>query len=132
MLAKHLRQPICRVPDPFGEDESYAAHNIREFEEDLERIGIRPEFLYQHKRYGAGMYAEGIKTALEKKDVIKDILNEYRNKPLDDEWLPTAIYCEKCDRDEMVYERYPGGYEYAYKCASCGHETVTDIRKTKI
>ena len=36
MLAKHLWQPISRVPDPYGEHESYAAGNIARFEKELE------------------------------------------------------------------------------------------------
>ncbi|SMF50096.1 lysine--tRNA ligase [Pseudobacteriovorax antillogorgiicola] len=131
MLKEELRRPISRVPDPYGEDASYAAHNIRVFEEDLAQIGIEPEFLYQHKRYSDGLYAEGIKKALENKDTIKTILNKHRSTPLGDDWLPTAVYCEACDRDEMEYERYDGGYEYSYKCSSCGHEATTDIRTTK-
>lgn len=131
MLTEELRRPISRVPDPYGEDESYAAHNIRVFEEDLKQIGIKPEFLYQHKRYSDGMYAEGIKKALENIDVLKKILNEHRSTPLADDWVPTAIYCEECGRDEMVYQRYDGDYNYSYKCSSCGHEATTDIRETK-
>ena len=76
------------------------------------------------------MYAEGMRKALESKETIKSILNEHRSTPLADDWLPTTIYCEKCDRDEMEYQRYDGEWDYAYKCSSCGHEAVTDIRKT--
>ena len=130
MLKKHLREPISRVPDPFGKSESYAAHNIKYFEDQIDKVGIKPEFLYQSKRYGAGMYAEGMRKALENKETIKSILNEHRSTPLADDWLPTTIYCEKCDRDEMEYQRYDGEWDYAYKCSSCGHEAVTDIRKT--
>ena len=130
MLSKHLREPISRVPDPFEKAESYAAHNIKYFEDQIEKVGIKPEFLYQSKRYGEGMYAEGMRKALENKETIKAILNEHRSTPLADDWLPTTIYCEKCDRDEMVYQKYEGEWSYAYKCASCSHEAVTDIRKT--
>lgn len=131
MLKAHLRKPISRVPDAYGEDASYAAHNIKVFERELAQVGIQPEFLYQHERYSAGLYADGIRRALEKREAIKAILNKYRSSPLEDSWLPTAIYCEKCDRDEMEYERYPGEWQYAYHCQNCGHEAVTDIRTTK-
>lgn len=131
MLAEHIRRPISRVPDPYEEDASYASHNIRVFEEELQKLGISPEFLYQHDRYGQGLYAEGMKKALEAKETIKNILNKHRTQPLADDWLPTAIYCEKCDRDEMEYQRYDGEYNYSYKCSSCGHEATTDIRTTK-
>lgn len=131
MLTENLRRPISRVPDPFGHDKSYAAHNEREFEEQIKHVGIAPEFLYQSERYGSALYAESIKHALENTDAIKTILNRYRSEPLAADWLPTAIYCSKCQRDQMDYERYPGGYDYSYKCTLCGNEETVDIRKTK-
>lgn len=130
MLKTHLREPISRVPDPYGETKSYAAGNIRRFEKDLPAVGIAPEFLYQHERYAAGLYAEKIRHALEQTPKIKEILNRFRSEPLAEAWLPTAIYCEKCDRDEMTYERYDGEWRYSYQCASCQHEATTDIRTT--
>lgn len=130
-LKPELRRPISRVFDPWGQTASYAQANIKRFEKDLPAVGIAPEFLYQHERYASGMYAEKIRHALENTDKIVKILNEYRKEPLAADWLPTAIYCEKCDKDEMVYERYPGDWNYAYKCALCSHEAVTDIRTTK-
>lgn len=131
MLKGELRRPISRVPDPRGVAQSYAGYNIKMFEKDLPVMGIAPEFLYQSDRYSAGMYAEQIRHALENTAKIAEILNRFRSEPLEASWLPTAIYCESCDRDEMEYERYQGGWDYAYKCKSCGNEAVTDIRKTK-
>ncbi|RYZ69654.1 MAG: lysine--tRNA ligase, partial [Proteobacteria bacterium] len=131
MLETNLRRPISRIPDPYGEDKSYAAHNIRVFEEEISGVGIAPEFLYQSERYGSGLYAESMKHALERTEEIKAILNVYRAEPLAADWLPTAIYCSACQRDQMVYERYPGDYSYEYKCALCGKEETIDIRKTK-
>ena len=131
MLKEQLRRPISRVPDPFGEHGSSAEHNITAFEKNLPAMGIRPEFLYQHQRYSSGLYAESIRHALENTARIKEILDRYRTEPLAADWLPTAIYCEKCDRDTMEFERYPGGWDYHYKCATCHHEATTDIRKTR-
>lgn len=130
LLEENLRRPICRVPDPFERDESYASHHIHNFERQLQLVGIEPEFLYQSQRYGSGMYAEQIRHALERKDEIRAILNQHRTKDLGEDWLPTAVYCESCGRDQMHYQRYLGEYGYAYHCASCGHEAEIDIRKT--
>lgn len=131
MLRENLRRPISRIPDPYGKCESYARANEVPFEQDLERLGIKPEYLYQYKRYTDGLYAEQIKLALDKRDEIRSILNQHRKEPLGNDWLPTAIYCENCDRDEMEYERYDGDYVYSYKCARCQHEGSFDIREAK-
>lgn len=130
MLKANLRRPICRVPDPYELNDSYADHHIKSFEAQLSVVGIDPEYLYQSQRYRDNLYAEDIIRALDSRIEIKAILDAHRTKPLPDSWLPTAIYCEKCERDEMDYERYQGDYQYAYKCSSCGHEAVTDIRQT--
>ena len=130
MLTEQLRRPISRVPDPRGVAKSYAGFGIMAFEKELAAVGIVPEFIYQHERYASGVYADQIKFVLENREKIVAILNEHRSEPLLPTWLPTAIYCEKCDRDTMEYERYPGGWDYAYKCSTCHHEAITDIRKT--
>ena len=131
MLKTHLRQPINRVPDPFGKEESYARSNEVAFEKELVQVGIHPEFIYQSKQYSNGVYAEQVRYCLENTEELRTILNRHRTTPLADEWLPTAIYCEKCDRDEMEYERYDGEWNYAYKCKLCDHEAVAKINETK-
>lgn len=131
MLAKQLRRPIARVPDAYGIDASYARHNARVFEEELAQVGVKPEFINQHERYQDGAYAEQIRFALQRRKEIAAILNQYRSEPLADDWLPTAIYCEVCDRDEMAYEKYDGDWGYSYKCTSCGHEATTNIKTTR-
>lgn len=131
MLKEQLGRPISRIPDPYGETESYAKHNIEAFENDLQHMGISPEFQYQQERYSQGVYAQGIRTALEKKDKIVDILNEYRSAPLPDSWLPTAIYCSQCGRDKMTSQSYDGDWSYSYDCSSCGHKETVDIRESK-
>lgn len=131
MLEENLRRPICRVPDPNEKYGNYAEFNIKSFESELEQMGIFPEYLYQEKRYSEGMYAKEIRHALENKEKIRAILNEHRSSPLPDEWEPTSIYCEKCDRDQMDHHKYDGEWQYSYKCSSCGNEATTDLRTTK-
>ena len=130
-LVKYLRLPISVVPDPYDKDESYAAHNEKVFEKELDQLGIHPEYIYQYKQYSSGKYATEIRKALEQKDKIASILNEWRSEPLGKDWLPTTMYCESCGKDEMDYERYDGEWSYSYKCKNCGHEATTDIRTTK-
>lgn len=130
-LHKHLRKPISVVPDPYGECASYAQKNEKVFEKELNILGINPEFLYQYQRYSSGLYAAEIIKALQNKEKIKAILNKYRTEPLEDDWLPTSIYCEQCFKDEMEYERYDGDRCYSYKCKSCGYQNSVDIFQAK-
>ncbi|TNF27614.1 MAG: lysine--tRNA ligase, partial [Deltaproteobacteria bacterium] len=72
-LEKFMYQPIVDTPDPFGEHESYAAHHEKNFEQQLDKVGVTVEPIYQASKYRAGTYKDGIKTALEKRNDIAAI-----------------------------------------------------------
>lgn len=133
-LEKYLRYPITMVPDTTGRNENYARHHEVDIEQQLPRVGIEPEFLYQASRYRANKYAEGMKKAMQNRDVIKECLNEYRDdahkmKPEDVYW-PVAIFCGKCNKDTTEITEYDGEYGISYKC-ECGHCETADIREFK-
>ena len=127
----HLHKPISRIPDPWQKADSYSAGITQTFVEELKQLGIEPEYIYQEKQYANTIYAKEIRHALENVDTIKSILNKSRTTPLADNWLPTVIYCSKCQSDEMSYQKYLGDWDYGYKCASCGHEETIQINETK-
>jgi lysyl-tRNA synthetase, class I len=130
-LKKWLRHPIVDVPDPYEKEESYARHNEIEVEKFLPVVGIKPEFIYQAKKYLDCDYAEEIKKSMQNKKEIKEILDKYRKEPLDENWWPTSIFCEKCNTDETKITDYDGDYKVTYNC-KCGNEDEFDIRKKGI
>lgn len=135
ILEKYLRYPITMVPDTFDRDENYARHHEVDIETQLPRVGIHPEFLYQASRYRANRYTEGMKIAMQKRDVIKQCLNEYRDdehkmKDSDVYW-PVAAFCCKCNKDETEILEYDGEYGITYKCNACGHVEKGDLRTSK-
>ena len=131
-LEKYLRFPITMVPDTTGRDENYARHHEVDIETQLPRVGIAPEFLYQASRYRANRYAEGMKKALQNRDLIKECLNEYRDEQhkmkAEDVYWPVSIFCGKCNKDTTTITGYDGDYGLTYKC-ECGCEETVDIRK---
>ncbi len=134
ILEKYLRFPITEVPDTTNRNENYARHHEVDIEQQLPRVGITPEFLYQASRYRANRYAEGMKKAMQMRETIKECLNEYRDdahkmKPEDVYW-PVAIFCGKCSKDTTNITGYDGEYGISYKC-ECGHEETADIRTFK-
>jgi lysyl-tRNA synthetase class 1 len=131
MLETYLRQPIVDVPDPFGCHKSYALHNEAMVEDSLPQMGVRPEFLYQSKKYRACEYAEGMKTALLNKDKIKKVLDEWRAEDLEGEWNPVRVFCEKCNTDKTTITNYDGEYTLSYTC-DCGFSDSFDFRKKGI
>jgi lysyl-tRNA synthetase class 1 len=130
VLEAHLRFPITLVPDPFGRDESYARHHEVDVERILPEVGVAPEFLYQAERYRSSMYAEGMRRALEKKALIKEILDEFRQEELGDDWWPVSIFCDACNKDTTKVLSWDGEWALRYSC-ECGHEAEIDLRKAK-
>lgn len=135
VLEKYLRYPITMVPDTFGRNENYARHHEVDIEQELPRVGIHPEFLYQASRYRDNRYAEGMKKAMQNRDLIKWCLNNYRDdehKMNDsDVYWPVAAFCCKCNKDTTEITGYDGEYGVSYKCTSCGHEEHGDLRTSK-
>lgn len=134
ILEKYLRFPITEVPDTTNRNENYARHHEVDIEQQLPRVGIEPEFLYQASRYRANKYAEGMRKAMQMRETIKECLNEYRDdahkmKPEDVYW-PVSIFCGKCSKDTTTITGYDGEYGISYKC-ECGNEETADIRTFK-
>lgn len=131
ILQKCLRLPITEVPDTFGCHGSYAEHNEKEIEEEVPKVGIFPEFLYQNKKYRTGEYAQEMKTALEQTEKIKEILNSCRQEPLREGWLPVSIFCSKCSKDTIIFLEWLGNFTIKYSC-ECGHKEEVDFQKKPI
>ncbi|MEE8166154.1 MAG: lysine--tRNA ligase [Myxococcota bacterium] len=128
MLEQNLRRAVADVPDPYGLTDSYACHHIEQFESSLEPLGIKPEFIRQSRCYRAGRYAEGIRRALEKKEVIRGVLDQFRGEPLAEDWLPLAGFCGSCRRDEVDFS-WDGAWQVDMTCRDCGETTSVDLRE---
>jgi lysyl-tRNA synthetase class 1 len=131
-LKQYLRQPITLTPDPYGEEESYARHNEKEIERLLPRMGVHPEFIYQAKRYQSSVYAEGIRTALEHREKLREILNEHRTAPLPPDWWPITVFCGNCHSDTTEILGWDGGWQVSYACRACGHRETVDLRASGV
>jgi lysyl-tRNA synthetase class 1 len=132
-LKSFLRSPITMVPDPWERDSSYARHNEVDVENTLPKVGIFPEYIYQAERYRSSQYAQGIRKALEKRDVLKGILDKFRDEEhkIQGEWWPVSVFCEKCNKDETEIESWDGDWGLSYCCKTCGNKETLDIRGAK-
>ncbi|MCL2211659.1 MAG: lysine--tRNA ligase [Treponema sp.] len=128
-----LRSPITMVPDPWERDENYARHHEVDVENALPKVGIFPEYIYQAGRYRTSHYAQGIRKALEKRDVLKNILDKFRDEEhkIQGEWWPVSVFCEKCNKDETEIEGWDGDWGLSYKCKRCGNAEKLDIKNAK-
>ncbi|MDO9580298.1 MAG: lysine--tRNA ligase, partial [Bacteroidales bacterium] len=128
VLKECLRKSIVDTPDTFDCHSSYALHNQKAVEEAIPIVGINPEFIYQHQKYRRGDYDEKIKEALKHTDKIKTILNNYRENPLEEEWLPITLFCEKCGKDTLKKLEWRGDYKIYYEC-ECEYKEEFEFNK---
>lgn len=129
-LTEYLRQPITLVPDVLGNEDSYARANEKRLEALLPIVGVFPEYIYQAAQYNSGRYAQGLRTALEKKETIRAILDEHRTQPLAEDWMPVSVFCTSCNRDTTKVEGWDGEWNVQYSCQSCGNKESLDLRET--
>ena len=129
-LEKFLRFPITLVPDTTGRAENYARGNEKAVEDILPAVGVHPEYLYQAARYRAGYYAEDIKHALEHRDEIRSILNEYRTEPLPESWWPVAVFSSFTNKDTTTVLGWDGEYGLTYRDDELDKTETIDIRNT--
>ena len=75
MLAKHLGQPLSRIPNPFDtEDQSFAAHNNAMLRRFLDHYGFDYEFISAADKYNSGAFDEQLRNVLKNFDAIMDIM----------------------------------------------------------
>jgi lysyl-tRNA synthetase class 1 len=141
---QYIGRPISDIPDPFDEYPSYALRHMTEFESSVSRLGIGPKYVRQSIAYRRGDYREQIKTAMEKRLIIFDILAEYQTierqgKPLEQrraEYYPFKVYCERCGMDTTTvtdYEQTSATIFYTCQhCAYTGSFTLNDKVEGKL
>ncbi len=130
LLQEYLRKPITLVPDTRSNYSSYAEANEKDLEQLLPQVGVEPEYIYQASRYRRGYYAEGIRTALEKREIIRSILNEHRTHPLPDDWWPVSVFSTFNDKDNTTILGWDGEWGLTYRCEDTGREETLDLRET--
>ncbi len=124
---KYIGMPISEFASPFDKKKSYAKFFEEEFEESLKTVGIKPKFIRQSEMNKRCKYFELIKVALENKEIIRKILNKYRKEPLEKEWWPVIVYCEKCWKDFTKILSWKD-YEIDYVC-KCGYLGKIDFKR---
>lgn len=128
-LEKYVGVPQGLIPDPFGCHKSYAEHFESFLEEEAEKIGVKPEFIYEDEEYTKCVYWKLIAKVMQEREKIRIILNKYRDHPIEEDWWPVRVYCEKCNNgDETRILGYDGKSTIEYECG-CGFKGRMDFSK---
>ena len=113
-LEKYLFTPIVDTPDPYEQEESYAAHHEVAYENQLDKVGVTVEAIYQSKKYKNGDYKSEIKKTLQSREQLKEILDKHRTSNLPEDWMPVSIYCSNCNSDKVSNIKWDNNNKITY------------------
>src|SRR6201996_326330 len=74
MVARHLGEPLTKVPDPFGTYPSFAAHNNARLRAFLDQFGFDYEFLSATECYTSGRFDAALLKVLQHFDKVMAIM----------------------------------------------------------
>jgi lysyl-tRNA synthetase class 1 len=74
LLLQDLGKPLTVVRDPFGEHESFGAHNNARLKAFLDSYGFEYEFMSSTEQYRSGAFDQTLLTALERFDDIQEVM----------------------------------------------------------
>lgn len=136
-----IGMPVCSLPDPFGCCDGYVDHYVKLFITSLERFGVRPIVRSGRSLYTTGQLSPFVRQALEKRDLVREILDKYRKEPLSEDWIPYSPICASCGKIATTRAVSVEGDKVAYVCEDtevaegttevegCGYEGTADISK---
>jgi len=126
---KYIGLPLSEVPDPEGCHDSYAEHFEKQLEQELEDMHMDVEFIRQSEMFEKGEYVELIKKAMNNREKIREILNQYRQEPREEGWYPLNIYGKECGIDFTELKNYDGEYTVEYHCDECEKDLELNLKE---
>lgn len=74
MLRAYIGHPLTRVPDPFGEYDSFASYNNAMLRAFLDRFGFDYEFVSSTQQYTSGAFDDALRGVLRNYGAIQDVM----------------------------------------------------------
>jgi lysyl-tRNA synthetase, class I len=74
LLARHLGQPLTKVPDPFGTHASFGEHNNARLRAFLDAFGFDYEFMSSTACYTSGRFDAALLRVLERFEAVMEIM----------------------------------------------------------
>lgn len=111
-MEQYIGVPICDIPDPWGRDDSFAAHNIRELVELLERFNLTQDdyVLYTaSEMYRKGTFNPMLNNFAKKAEEIKKIVTHDYGKERIATYCPFLPIVDK----KTIHELYDWRICYA-------------------
>jgi len=74
LVARYLGQPLTRIPDPFGEYDSFGAHNNARLRGFLDQFGFDYEFVSATECYTSGRFDGALRDVLRRYEAIRAVI----------------------------------------------------------
>lgn len=136
---KYIGMPYTEIPSPFTENESYASYMENRFLNELKAMDVDVECIYQTKEYQSGRYNKYIKIAMDNRDKIFDIIDDFRTQDSTEEerkdYYPISIYCPLCKKDStkiVSYNSNNGEVKYTCECGHRGNLNIQNATNVKL
>ena len=100
--APFVGKPISRVPSPDDVAPSYAEYFLKPFLSALENLGMSPRVVFADKMYAQEKFAQTVLKALERRDVIADILHRSTGKKIDSSWSPYTPFVDEAKPGDPI------------------------------
>ena len=141
MLQEHIGKPLCRIPDPFDECESYSGYMNQKLQQFLDNYGFEYKFQSSQEAYARGDFNTGLSIILQKVSAIKDVILPTLGQEKRGNWSPFFPICEDCGRINSTrvtaYNVDSNAIDYVcdqedgpLQC--CGHHGTTSIFDGKV
>jgi lysyl-tRNA synthetase class 1 len=136
-IKPHLGKPLTSVPDPFGEEPSFAHYRNRKLREFLDSFGFRYAFASSTETYRSGAFNEGLKRVMDNREAVTEMFTATIAEEKRAAWSPFFPLCENCGRvyTTRVTGYDPAAYTVSYVCDvpapgkydACGRSGTTSI-----
>ncbi len=141
LIEKHLGAPLSSLPDPFGQESSYAAYMNGRLKHFLDYYGFEYLFESSTECYQSGRFNDGLARVMENYDAVRNLFIKTIAPANRDAWSPFFPICESCGKiyTTSVLSVHPETSEVTYHCnrdeknyRSCGHRGRVSILNGKV
>lgn len=131
LILEHLGKPLCDIPDPFEEEDSFSGYMNAKLRGFLDSFGFDYDFKSSKEQYRGGVFDEGLLKILENYDEVRGVITPTLRKQNREAWSPFFPICQNCGKvyTTRVTDIHPEDGEISYACdqsfrniESCGHE----------
>jgi lysyl-tRNA synthetase, class I len=116
--ARHLGEPVSRIPDPFGCCPSFADHMIGLLKEFLAPVEVDYRLMRSSEMYRGGAFDEGLRLVLEKHREIIAIVAPTLREENRAGWSPIMPLCPECGQivERQVTAYHPDRATVEFTC----------------